>query len=115
MKIEVLRLIIVVVSALMLTVADAVIKTQSGHPGFMSTVFGRWMGVAYLLYFLQVVLGFWLFRTGAVFTVYVNMFVLTYGIACLLVGVWLFKEVLNPLQWAGIGLGFLAAMLMNAK
>ena len=115
MKIEVLRVLLVVVSALFLTAADAIIKMQAGQPSFFPTLFSKWMLVSYGLYFAQVVMSFWLFRTGAEFTVYVNLFVLTYGVTCLLVGAYFFGDTLNVAQKVGIVLAFVSALLLNVK
>ena len=113
MKVEFLRGGLVLVSALLLTLADAIIKVQSGQPGF--ALFSKWMLCSYVLYLAQVVLSFWLFRTNAEFTVYVNLFVLTYGIACLIVGTQFFGDTLNNYQKTGIALGFVSALLLNVK
>lgn len=71
------------------------------------------MWFCYVFYFVQILLGIWIFRSKAELAIYTNLFVIFYSIAGMLCGYFLFSEQINAIQYVGILLGLLGAILMT--
>jgi multidrug transporter EmrE-like cation transporter len=103
----------VFVSAVLIAVADALIKKVSISNTFLSATLHPWMIAVYILYFLQILLVIYIFMRGGDLAIYGNIFIIFYSILIVLLGVIVFKEHLSALQIVGIVLGLTGALLLN--
>ena len=108
------NLILIIISAINISVADAIIKHSSTGTTFMASVCNPWAYVAYLLYFIEIWLSVIIFNLGGGFTIYTNLFMIFYCIFCILLGHLVFHDVLTVAQMVGIVLGLVASVLLCA-
>lgn len=100
-------------SAVLITVADALIKRIAIAGSFWGAVTDPLMLVICALYFVQILLGIYIFRAGEL-AVYANLFIAFYSVLMIGFGVFFFSEHLTMLQVAGIALALIGAMLINS-
>src|ERR1043166_6332816 len=104
---------LVFASALLITVADSLIKKTSISGGFFSALFSPWMLVLCALYFIQILMAIYIFMNRGSLAVYGNLYDVFYSILMVLTGIILFREQLTLLQIAGVCFAIVGGMLIN--
>ena len=107
------NLILIIISAINISVADAIVKQVSAGHTFWSTVVNPWTYLAYALYFIEIWLSVIIFRLGGEFTIYTSLFMVFYSVFCLTLGHFCFHDVLTPTESLGVMLGLMGAILMS--
>lgn len=101
-------------SAILIAVADALIKKTAVSGDFLSAVFNPWMLVICALYFIQILLAVYIFVQKGELAIYGNIFIVFYSISMVVLGVVVFQEHLSALQIVGIVLALTGAVLLNS-
>ena len=107
------NLILIIISAINISVADAIVKHITTTNTFWGSACSPWTYVAYLLYFIEIWLSILVFKLGGEFTIYTSLFMVFYSIFCLLLGNLYFHDVMTMRQMVGVGLGLSGAILMS--
>ena len=102
------------VSALLIAMADSLIKKISLGSTLSAVATNPWMILICVLYFVQIMIAAYVFINRGELAVYANLFIIFYSILMVLSGVLLFRESLSLLQIAGIVLALLGAVLLNS-
>lgn len=100
-------------SAVLIAVADAIIKKLAHGTDFWQAARDPWMLVVYVLYFFQILLAVYIFYKGDL-AIYGNLFIVFYSILMIALGVFFFNEHLTFVQVLGIALALGGAMLINS-
>ena len=98
--------------AILVIAADAYIKRIGTGQTFMQSVGDRRMFIVCFLYLIQVWFATYTFLTGEL-AIWANMFIVFYGVLAVVVGAIMFGETLSVVQYTGIALGLIGAILMN--
>jgi drug/metabolite transporter (DMT)-like permease len=104
-----------VLSALLIAVADSLIKKESVGGSLLNGIFSPLMIVVYVLYFIQIIIAVYLFKHGGELAIYANLYIIFYSILCVVTGVLIFGEHISQVQGAGILLALVGAFLINFK
>lgn len=112
-KATLIRLILVIFSALLIAAADALIKVASKSANFWQTLKSPWMLLVYVLYFIQILLAIGIFVYKGELAIYTNLFIIFYSILGVALGVFYFQESLTAVQIAGIVLALFGAVLIS--
>ena len=102
------------VSALLIALADALIKKVSIQGSFFTTATHPMMIVILLLYIVQIWIAAYVFVKQGELAVYANIFIVFYSILMVMFGVFMFKEQLTSVQIAGIVMALGGAVLLNS-
>ena len=100
-------------SALFIIIADSIIKKESLIKGLTKTLVSPLMLVAYILYFVQIIIAVYIFRHGGELAVYTNLYIVFYSILGVLTGVLFFAEDLSFGQGVGVILALVGASLIT--
>ncbi|MGH7141498.1 MAG: hypothetical protein ACREGH_02610 [Minisyncoccia bacterium] len=101
-------------TALLITVADTLIKKISTGVTLSQAILNPWMLIICTLYFIQIVIAAYVFISHGELAVYANLFIVFYSILMVLSGVMLFRETLTMRQVVGIVLALGGAILLNS-
>lgn len=101
-------------SAVLIAVADALIKKVAVSGTFSSSVVNPWMAFICILYFIQILLAVYIFQKGDL-AVYGNLFIVFYSILMVALGVFFFSEQITAVQLFGIVLALVGAVLLNSR
>jgi len=101
-------------SALLIAVADALIKKTGNSTTFLSATLSPWMLLICILYFIQILLALYIFINKGELALYANIFIVFYSILMVLLGIFAFKEHLTFVQGIGIVLALTGALLLNS-
>ncbi|MDB5264577.1 MAG: hypothetical protein JWN64_148 [Parcubacteria group bacterium] len=110
-----LQLILIVLSGLIIAVADTIIKKSSAGISLVQALTNPWMLLAYLFYAVQIVFTVIVFMHHKELGIYANSFIVVYSLATIVLGIFIFKEYLSLLQVAGIVLALIGVVLMNSR
>ena len=105
--------LLVFLSAVLIILADTLIKKVSLQGSFTAAFLDPWMLVAYVLYFIQIVLAIIVFNHKGELAIYADLFVVFYCLFGVLIGVLFFKESLSAFQMVGVALAIIASILLN--
>lgn len=105
---------LVITTAMLIAVADSLIKKSGMSGDFWSVLFSPWMLGAFALYFLQILLTLYIFLNRGELAIYANLFVAFYSIFAVLLGVLIFKEQISLLQGLGIFVALIGVFLINS-
>lgn len=105
---------VVFVSAILIAVADALIKKASVPGDFWATIQSPWMLAVCGLYLIQILIVVYVFVQKGELAIYGNIFIVFYAISMILLGVFFFNEQLTTLQYVGIALALTGAVLLNS-
>jgi multidrug transporter EmrE-like cation transporter len=108
-----LQVTLVLITALMIGVADALIKKIAAAPSFAQALRDPWMLAILFLYFLQVVIIVYIFTRKGDLLIYGNIFIIFYSVTTVLLGLLIFKENLSLVKIIGIILALAGAFLIN--
>jgi drug/metabolite transporter (DMT)-like permease len=108
-----LQITLVLVSALMIGVADAIIKKAAAVNSLTLALRDPWLLLACLLYLIQIGMIVYIFVHKGDLVIYGNIFIIFYSITTALLGVLIFKEHLSAVQILGILLALTGAVLIN--
>ena len=100
-------------SALLIAVADALIKKVSASGSLFAALLDPWMLVICLLYFIQIVIVTYIFIQKGELAVYGNLFIIFYSVMMILLGIFAFGENITFWQGVGIVLALGGAVLIN--
>lgn len=100
-------------SALLVVIADVIIKKISVTGDFMDALLNPWMVAVYILYFIQVLLAIYIFINDGGLAVYGNLYIVFYSVLMILGGFLLFKEEMTMLQMLGVVMAILGGVLIN--
>lgn len=103
------------ISALLIIVADSIIKKESLSHGILGSIKTPLMFLAYFLYFVQIVIAILIFRKGGELAIYTNLYIIFYSIMGILAGVLVFSEHISIIQYIGIVFALIGAVLLNLK
>ena len=101
------------VSALLVTAADSLIKKITLQDGFLSAITNPWILLICAFYFVQILLAIYIFVYHGDLAVYGNLFIVFYAILMVLSNVFIFGGQLSLLQYTGIFLALVGAVLIN--
>ena len=101
-------------SALLIAIADGLIKKTSASGTLLSVVLNPWMVLILVLYFIQILLAAYVFIHKGELAVYGNIFIVFYSILMVLIGIIAFGEHLSLWQGIGIVLALAGAVLINS-
>ncbi len=108
-----LNLLFVFLSAALIIGADALIKKVAIQGSFWPAFYDPWMALAYLMYFVQILLAIGIFVNKGELAVYTNLFIVFYSLFGVMAGILFFKETLSSFQMAGVVFAIIAAILLN--
>ncbi len=108
------QIFLIFLSALTIIVADAFIKKVSGS-SFRAAFTDPWMILVYILYFSQIIISIYIFLLKSDLAIYANFYIIFYSILSVVISVIAFHEHLSWVQFLGIGLAIIGAVLMNSK
>ncbi|MFA5954344.1 MAG: hypothetical protein WC817_02290 [Patescibacteria group bacterium] len=100
-------------SALTVIIADSILKRVSSGT-ILLTLRDPLMMLVYLLYFIQLVLGIYIFIYKGELAIYANYYIIFYSILSVIFGIIFFKEHLSFIQIAGIIMALLGAVLIHS-
>ncbi|MDP2648779.1 MAG: hypothetical protein U1D26_02805 [Patescibacteria group bacterium] len=106
---------LVLVSALLIAIADAMIKKTSAGNAFSAVILNPWFLAILALYFVQVLLAIYIFIHKGDLAVYGNIFVVFYSILMVIIGTLVFREHISATQSVGIVLALVGAVLINGS
>ena len=107
------EIILMVISALLIVIADTLIKKVSTLGALPHLLLSPLMLVAYALYFIQIVIAAYIFIHGGELAIYTNLYIIFYSIMGVLSGVLIFSEHLSLIQGIGIIFALTGAVLLN--
>jgi hypothetical protein len=110
-----LQMSLMLASALLIIIADAIIKKESLVHGFTNTFTSPLMILSYLLYFIQIIIAVYIFRKGGELAIYTNLYIIFYSILGILTGVIIFSEHLSIVHYVGIVFALIGAVLLNLR
>jgi EamA domain-containing membrane protein RarD len=110
-----LRLLLIILSATTIIIADSLIKKISAGQSFFNIIKNPWMILVYALYLIGIFIAIFIFISKGELAIYANLFIIFYGIFGVVIGMIFFKETISTIQIAGIGFGLIGAILMNLK
>ncbi len=110
-----IQTVLMVASALLIVIADSLIKKLSGEGSLAHIVFHPLMLLAYLLYFVQIIIAVYIFMHGGELAIYTNLYIIFYAILGVLSGVLIFSEHLSLVQGVGIIFALTGAVLLNIR
>ncbi len=99
-------------SAVLITIADALIKKVALGSGVLAALSDPWMLLICTLYLAQIVLAIYIFEKGEL-AVYANLFIVFYSVLMVLFGMFFFREQLTALQAVGVVFALIGAVLLN--
>ncbi len=100
-------------SALLIVVADALIKKVSEPGSYYDALTSPWMLIACVLYLIQIVLAVFVFINHGELAVYANLYIVFYSLLMVAAAVVIFREQLTGYQIIGIVLALAGAFLIN--
>jgi drug/metabolite transporter (DMT)-like permease len=100
-------------SAILVAVADSLIKRLGDSAGFMAVALNPWMLAVCALYLIQILFAVYIFTHKGGLALYGNMFNVFYTILMTSFGVFFFSEQLSGVQLLGIVLALLGIVLIN--
>ncbi|MCR4325325.1 MAG: hypothetical protein NUV59_00780 [Patescibacteria group bacterium] len=100
-------------SALLIAIADGLIKKASASGSLLSAVLNPWMLLILLLYFVQILLAVYVFIHKGDIAIYANIFIVFYSVLMVAIGLIAFGERLSAVQSLGIVLALVGAVLIN--
>ncbi len=112
---NILQIGLMTISALLIIVADSLIKKESLVHGIMGSLKTPLMILAYLLYFIQIVIAVYIFKKGGELAIYTNLYIIFYSIMGILAGFLVFSEHISTIQFIGIAFALIGAVLLNIK
>lgn len=112
---NILQIFLMLASAILIIVADAIIKKESLIHGFGSTFLSPLMLLSYFLYFVQIVVAVYIFRKGGELAIYTNLYIIFYSILGIITGVIIFGEHLSFVHYVGILFALVGAILLNIR
>ena len=112
---NILQIILMLSSAVLIIVADAIIKKESLIHGFGNTFLSPLMFLSYFLYFIQIVIAVYIFRKGGELAIYTNLYIIFYSILGIITGVIIFGEHLSTIHYIGILFALTGAVLLNLR
>ena len=107
-------IVAVFASAILIAVADALIKKTAVTGDLWSAVLNPWMLAICGLYLIQILIVVYVFIQKGELAIYGNIFIIFYSISMVLLGVFFFNEQLSLLQYIGIALALTGAILLNS-
>lgn len=105
---------LVFASALLVTLADALIKKLGDGATFATVALDPRMIVVCALYFVQILLAVYIFTNKGGLAIYGNAFNVFYSLLMVSFGIFFFGEHLTGVQALGIVLALLGVTLLNA-
>ena len=109
-----IAILAVFASAILIAVADALIKKAAVAGDFWSAALSPWMLAICGLYFIQILIVVYVFINKGGLAIYGNIFIVFYSVSMVLLGVFFFQEHLTMLQYIGIALALTGALLLNS-
>ena len=111
-----IKILLCLVSAILIIWADSIIKIQaSSNLSLKQGITSKLMLWCYVLYFIQILVAWWLFRLKAELSIYTIMFVIFYSLLGVGLGIMWFGEVLTTMQYIGIFLALISFVFINWK
>lgn len=107
------QILLVLLSAIFVGIADALIKKISATHSFLLALKDPWMLVICLLYLIQVAMIVYIFAHKGDLVIYGNMFIICYSVITVIFGLLIFKEQVSLAQILGIVLALTGAFLIN--
>jgi len=108
-------MILMLASAVLIIIADTIIKKESISHEFLKSFSSPLMILAYFLYFIQIVIAIYIFKKGGELAIYTNLYIIFYSILGIIAGVLIFSEHISLLQGIGIVFALIGAVLLNLK
>ena len=105
----------ILTTALLIAVADSLIKQSATSGDFWGVVLSPWMLGAFALYGIQILLTLYIFLNKGELAIYANLFVAFYSIFTVVIGVFVFKEHLSLVQGIGILVALLGVFLIHSN
>ena len=102
-------------SAILIAVADMLIKKVALSGNFLSAVVNPQMILICVLYLVQVLLAVYVFINKGDLAIYGNLFIVFYSILMVALGMFVFKEHLSLMQSVGVVFALLGAVLINSR
>ena len=112
---NILQIILMLASALLIIIADTIIKKESLAHGLVNSLSTPLMFVAYALYFIQIIIAIYIFKKGGELAIYTNLYIIFYSILGILTGIIVFSEHISLMQSIGIVFALIGAVLLNLK
>lgn len=106
-------ILLLFISALLIAIADALIKRVSASGSLLAALLDPWMLVIAALYAIQIIIVTYIFIQKGELAVYGNLFIIFYSVTMVLLGILAFGEHLTIWQGAGIALALIGAVLIN--
>ena len=100
-------------SALLIAIADVLIKKTSLPGSFLGALLNPWMLIICGLYFIQILLAIYIFIQHGELAIYGNLYIVFYSIMMVMGGIFLFQENLTILQIVGICFALIGGILIN--
>lgn len=107
------QVFLVLLSALLIAVADIAVKHASAQATFVSVLGKPLFWLACVFYLLQVLIAVYLFLWKAELSIYAILYIIFYSILCVLAGVILFHEPMSAMKFAGIIFALIGAVLLS--
>jgi|SRR6185312_3466932 len=112
---DVVGVVIVFLSAVLIAIADALIKQTSISGKFIASALTPWMVLVCLLYFVQILMAVYIFVHKGDLAIYSNVFIVFYSILMVFLGIEYFGEQLTLVQALGVLLALAGAVLLNSN
>lgn len=107
--------LVVFFSAILIAIADSVIKTTAQSGNFLASATSPWMIAICVLYFVQILMAVFVFVHKGDLAIYANVFIVFYSILMVAIGMWYFGERVTSTQVVGIVLALVGAVLINGS
>lgn len=111
--INIIQLLAVMAAGLSVGIADALIKKAALDNSFFSAIKDPRMFFILFLYLIQIIFFIYVFSKGWKLGVAGVMQIVAYSAFVIFAGVFLFKESFSLVQYAGLALAVLGAILIN--
>ncbi|HEV3244726.1 MAG TPA: hypothetical protein VG102_00015 [Candidatus Paceibacterota bacterium] len=112
---DTVSIVIVFLSAILIAIADAIIKELSLPGKFYAAVFSPWMIAICVLYFIQILMALYVFVHKGDLAIYANVFIVFYSLCMVLLGMLYFGEQLTFVEGLGICLALAGVILLNSN
>jgi drug/metabolite transporter (DMT)-like permease len=108
-----MNLLWIFLTALLVVIADSLIKEVSLKGGFIAALLNPWMLAVLLLYFIQIIIAIVVFENKGELALYVILYDVFYALMGVIIGIVFFEEKLSLVQIIGGALAIIGAILLN--
>lgn len=109
---NILQISFIILSAILVIIADALLKKIS-YGSVWQVIMHPLFFIAAILYLIQIILAVYVFLYKSDLGIYAVLYVIFYAIAGIIIGILFFNEKVSLQQFIGLLLGLISILLIN--